>query len=508
VKNVSAILISFFILLIHNPALPQNNTLYLMHSIPQANQLNPALKHPCRIYISIPVVSSLRLSIRNTGFGFHDVFFKGSGAQSEDYFLDLKKLDNKLKRVNYALANTDIDLLGVGMQVKEWYITFGISSHSSMQVSYPHDIVSLADDNLDLTTGIIKPVTLRNLDINATAWNSIGISISKEVMPGFRIGARIKYLNGMVNVHTSGSVFNLNTTPDPVTLRAGVNNEIHSSIPVEFGFAPDGHINNFSLEPALHNLAANYLFTGNHGISLDAGLIYNIDDLTQFSASFTDLGFIRWKDRLNTFSVNETFEFSLSDVARFKNSPKQGDFAKALSDSLRNSKRASMAPNRYTTALPFNFYGGITRALSPTLKAGAMTWVEINSGHVRPSLTLSLNFTPFKAFAGTVSYTIMNNKFNQIGGGVAFGHRGAQFYLVTDNIPVRYTKITLPTGTSGDPNAKTPLIIPYNARMLSLRLGMNLFFGCDNVKNRKSTESGNRNRTPRTKSRDICPAYR
>jgi hypothetical protein len=172
--------------------------------------------------------------------------------------------------------------------------------------------------------------------------------------------------------------------------------------------------------------------------------------------------------------------------------PDQNDLLDALQDSLLNAFHASTATNSYFTSLPFNLYGGITREIMPNLKAGAMTWIEVNSMHVRPSLTLSLNFTPFDAFAATLSYTLMNNKINQIGTGLAFGSRGAQFYILTDNIPVRFTK-----------DVSSSLIWPYNARMICLRFGLNLFFKCDD--NEKGAP--NRSRYSKSRTRDECAAY-
>ena len=128
--------------------------------------------------------------------------------------------------------------------------------------------------------------------------------------------------------------------------------------------------------------------------------------------------------------------------------------------------------------------------LSPELKAVAMSRIEIYNLHVMPSLTLSMNYTPVPFVAASLSYTIMNNKFNQVGAGIALGNRIAQFYLITDNIVVRWTK-----------DNQAPYLWPYNARMLSLRFGINLLFGCNqkdekNVKHHKGS------------SKDACPAYR
>ena len=482
----------FLIILVLFPEVSaQNNTLYLIPSIPEANQLNPALKHPCKVYLEPPVISSIRLNIRNTGFGFHDAVHSGTGGT---WVADLDNLERKLSRMNYAMVNTDIDLLGAGFGIKEWYFTFLVSNHTSTQISYPHDIVSLKDGNWDVNGGNPVKVNLNNLGVNSTLWNSIGISASKDIREGLRLGLRLQYLNGMADLNTRRTTVSLNTTADPITLDAEVKYKVNSSLPVKLTFASNGLVNGVDFTPALQNPIGNYIFNGNRGLAVDGGVIYDLDEATQLSASFTDLGFIWWKKNVNNLTGAGKFVFSGIDINKYILNPAQNDLLVALKDSLVNAFQASAAKNSYITALPLNLYAGITRELVPNLRAGAMTWIEINSLHIRPSLTLSLNFTPFKAFAATMSYTIMNNKFNQIGTGFAFGGRGAQFYILTDNIPVRFTR-----------DVSTSLIWPYNARMISLRFGVNLFFGCD--KKEEGSGSAGKARNPKSKMNSNCPAY-
>jgi hypothetical protein len=508
-RAISGILMSFLILIMIPGASAQNNTLYLMHSIPQANQLNPAVIHPCRIYISLPVISSVRQNIRTTGFGFHDAFNTYAGAQSGNYYLNMDNLKKTLRRMNYFLVNTDVDLLGFGFPLKTWNINIGISSHISLQVSYPHNIVLLTDGNWNVNSGTTIPVKINNLKVNSTAWNSIGISASKEIRKGLRVGVGVKYLNGMANINTRKSQIEVNTTGDPVTLQASINYKINSSIPLTLTKSSNGLINNVSFENATNNLVVNYLFSGNRGLSFDAGVIYDIDEATQIAASFTDLGFIHWTKNINTFSQSESIVFSGTETDLIASYPGEGDLINAIVDTLKKTVQASSATNSLLTATPFNLYGGITRELLPYLKAGAMTSIEINSGQVRPSMTLSLNFTPFKSLESTVSYTLMNNKFNQIGAGLALGNRFARFYIITDNIPVKWTKINAENiHIRYTKNVKTSLILPYNARMFSLRFGVNLFLFCDKKKNEKDIGFAKRHRSPNSKTRDACPAYR
>jgi hypothetical protein len=488
-KNNSIILFTLLLILfLTETTTAQDNTLYLMPVIPEANQLNPALMYRCRTYVELPVISSLKINIRNTGFGFHDLIHTGTGAQAGTYYADLTNLDRKLKRMNYFLTVTDIDLLGFGFAFKEWYFTFGITNHTELRVAYPHDIVSLKDGNWDVSGGNATPIILNGTGINLTLWNSIGVSAARELKNGLKAGVRLKYLQGMANINTRRSNLELNTTSNPITLEAGLKYRMNASLPVVLGYGSNGLVNKVDFGNILNNITGDYIFNGNRGLAIDAGIVYDLDEVTQLTASFTDLGFIWWKKNVNNFIASGKYTFTGIDLDQYQANPGQTDFLKVLQDSLFRAFQAAGKRNSYITLTSVRIYGGITRVILPNLKAGAMTRVEIYDLHIRPSLSLSMNYTPIPALAASLSYTIMNNKFDQVGAGLAFGNRGAQFYVITDNIPVRFSR-----------DARSSLIWPYNARMLSLRLGFNLLFGC-NVKE-------SRHRPQRSGKNDYCPAY-
>jgi hypothetical protein len=479
---------SLFLLIFSFNITAQDNTLYNMPVIPQANQLNPALMHSCRVYVALPVISSVGLNIRNTGFGFHDVVHTGVGAQSGTYSLDLSNLDKKLRRMNYFRTDINIDLLGFGFPVRGWYFTFGIANHTELRIGYPHDIASLKDGNWDVSGGEAIPVKLNGTGIDFTAWNSIGISAARQVTDGIKVGLRLKYLQGMANINTRNSTLELNTTGNPITLEAIMKYRLNASIPVEIGYAANGLVNGVNFDNVFKNIAGDYIFNGNRGLSVDAGIVYDMDEVTQFTASIVDIGFIRWKKNVNNFETGGKGQFSGIDFDQYQLNPGQLDFLNALQDSLFKAFNANGSTKSYLTMNSLKIFGGVTRELLTKLKAGAMTKIEIYDLHLRPSLSFSLNYLPLPWLATSLSYSIMNNKLDQVGAGLAFGNRGAQFYLLTDNIPVRFTK-----------NTGSSVMWPYNARMLSLRFGFNLLFGCkEQENNRRPLKSGN-NR--------LCPAY-
>lgn len=482
------ILLSFIFLVTILNIKSQDNTLYLMQGIPQANQLNPAYIHPCRTYVELPVLSSVKLNIRNTGFGFHDAIHEGTGSQSGTYFLDLSSLDTKLKRINYFKSDIDIDLLGFGFGLKEWYFTFGIINHTELRAAYPHDVVSLKDGNWNVAANEAIPLKLNGIGIDVTIWNSIGVSAAREISDGLTVGARLKYLQGMANINTRKSGLELNTTNNPISLEAMMNYRLNAAFPVNLGYASNGLVDRVDFDNTFDNIAGDFIFNGNRGIAIDGGVVYDLDESTQLTVSFTDLGFIRWKKNVNNLNASGKYTFNGIDLDQYQADPGQTDLLEALQDTLLKVFTAEGTSKKYFTATSGKIYGGVTRVILPKLKAGAMTRIEIYDLRLRPSLTLSIQYTPINSIGTTLSYTIMNNKLNQVGAGLAFGNKGGQFYIITDNIPVRFTK---ETGSA--------LMWPYNARMLSLRLGFNLLFGCNKKESKKSPyKSGNN---------DLCPAY-
>ncbi len=469
----------------------QDNTLYLLHIIPQANQLNPAVISPCKTYFELPLLSSVKLNLRNTGFGFHDAVHPGTGSQAGNYYLDLSNLDKKLKRMNYLRSDIDINLLGFGLTVREWFFTFGIANHTEIRAAYPDDILSIRDGNWDIDNQEANRISFNNMGVDATNWHSIGFSAAKEIMEGLKLGLRLKYIQGAANLNTRSSKLELNTTTSPITLEAAMNYSLNASFPVELGYAGNGLVNSLNFDNSFNNIVGDFIFNRNRGMSVDAGAVYYLDEVTQIAISFTDLGFIRWKKNVNNFNASGQYSFSGIDLDQYQMDPDPDNFLQALEDSLMQSFNAGGTAKSYMTLLSLKIFGGITREIIPDLKAGLMTKAEIYDMRIRPSLTLSLTYSPVPALSGSLSYTLMNNKIDQIGTALAVGSSGAQFYLITDNIPVRFTRYE-----------GSIWMWPYNARMVSLRFGLNLIFGCRERQGQQ--ESPGRQRSGKE---GICPAY-
>ena len=174
------------------------------------------------------------------------------------------------------------------------------------------------------------------------------------------------------------------------------------------------------------------------------------------------LGFIQWNDDVKNY-VNDgsTFEFKGIDIDDFilKNnvdSSNNSSLERVL-DSLEEAFNLEEKNEAYRSNLIAQIYIGGTYQLSEKSKAGALIQNEYFKGKLNPSLTLSYNHKFNKWFHASASYTVINNSYNNVGGGIVLHPGPVQLYIVADNILGAFQ--------------------PQNARHMQVRAGINLVFG-------------------------------
>ena len=462
----------------------QDNTLYFLHAVPQSIDLNPAIQYGCRMFVELPVLSSIGVSLNSTGAGYHDLIHYGTGSQSDSLYYDFNGLQKKLRKLNALKADLDLTLLGFGFARDDWYFSFRIASHTQLRAEIPSDILALKDGNWNTSANVPLNINLTGMGANAISYFSIAATASKCVDDNLQWGVRVKYLMGAANGNTGSSQLKLITTNNPITLDAVSKVKLNASFPVDIAYDAQGYATSANFSRAGKNIVHNYIFNGNQGLGVDLGVVYRYDDNITFYASAIDLGFIWWRSNINRFTADGSFVFKGIDLAGLNNG-QQTQLLNALNDSISNALRLSNSRHSYVTLLSSKIFGGATYRISPVLSAGLLAKSEIYDWGLHPSLTASLNYTPFRFLSLSVSNSYMNNVVDNLGMAIAVGGRIAQFYLVSDNIPLRYVK-----------DKATGMVWPYNARSVSLRFGINLLFGC-NDKGRKIHSLGSAS----------CPAY-
>jgi len=99
---------------------------------------------------------------------------------------------------------------------------------------------------------------------------------------------------------------------------------------------------------------------------------------------------------------------------------------------------------------------------------------QIYKGKIQQALTISANTNLGNALMTSVSYTMSNNSYNNLGVGLSSRVGPFQFYLVSDHIPVTFNKYQFED--NGD---VTSIPFPTDLKRINIRFGLNFVFGCN-----------------------------
>jgi len=201
----------------------------------------------------------------------------------------------------------------------------------------------------------------------------------------------------------------------------------------------------------------------NRGFGFDLGVIYKFNDKFKTNASVTDLGLIFWRGSITQFNAQGKFTWSgleLTDTTNFD------EIFSNLGDSIANAFTFSPTDaTRYVLSLPTKIYLGATYQLHERILLGVVNKTMFLKNRPHTSLTFSANLKPIKSITTTFTYSLMDNTFNNLGLGLAFGRKGVQFYIATDKVPISFAML------NGIP-------LPYTARTFDIQFGLNIIFGC------------------------------
>jgi len=110
----------------------QSNTLFFMHSLPESNFINPAVQNSCRLFIGVPVLSSIHMHASNSGFTANQLLNEEPGGYTLDPETALKKAGPK----NIMTSELYTTILAIGLRKEE----YTIRSPSRKRITLPHCI--------------------------------------------------------------------------------------------------------------------------------------------------------------------------------------------------------------------------------------------------------------------------------------------------------------------------------------------------------------------------------
>ena len=219
------------------------------------------------------------------------------------------------------------------------------------------------------------------------------------------------------------------------------------------------------------------LNTGNVGVAVDIGAVYNLGDYFTLSASVVDIGYINWKQDVYNFVSKGTYDFEGIDLSTefdVNDDRDLEDVADAMLDSIADIFKPLSQEESYMIMLPTKIYLGGTFNVCEKLNLGLLSRSQIYKGKIQQAFTISANTNLGNALITSVSYTMSNNSYNNMGVGLSLRGGPFQFYLVSDHIPVTFNKFQFE-----DDGDVTSFPFPTDLKRINIRVGLNFVFGCN-----------------------------
>jgi len=429
----------------------QDNTLFFMHELPQANFVNPAVSSTCKLFIGMPALSSIAANYSNTAFTVREGFTTKEG--SDLWYFDPDKIVSKSGGKELITSDIDVTLFTMGIHVKKYYFTFSINEKARTYNMVTADALKLGwEGNTRFRGG---QASANGIRINGNSYHEFAFGASKTISSSWRLGARAKILFGLANVYTpktNGYLFTDNRT---FALNFLLDSKINTSLPIEKVVTDDnGKVTDIVFRDGY--TAKDFLLNfHNFGLGVDLGFIHPIDSKTTLSGSLLDIGTIFWKKDINKFQTDGSLAYSGLNPGNGFNSLED------LTDSLIKMVTPvhDSISNVFSSPLVPKLYLGVTRKIHPHINAGVMIRTELYRNKLHPSLTISANTFNYKILNASVSYTIQNGEFTGIGAGVGVKAGPVQLHLISDNIP--------------------GLFMLDNTRNVNIRFGLSFVPRCD-----------------------------
>jgi len=451
----------------------QNSQVMYNMNLPQNHMLNPALRPTNSFYIGLPVLSGTAVSINSNLFSFDDIFIKDPATDSIFTFLhpdyNIDDFLAKVKDKNYLEPSGSIQLLGVGFNVGQGsYVFIDINERFEGNIVIPGDLFELAlKGNAGFAGSTIDLSSLRG-DIKY--YREAGVGFSKNFTNKLRIGVKGKLLFGVGAVSIDNRDLGIKVYDD-YSHEINADLAVNISAPLLIEKDSDGNIENIEFDDSGFDTKSGLIdfFSGtkNMGFGIDIGATYDISNKFMVSASVTDLGYIKWKKDVTNLTAESQFLFSGLDMLDVINGTKTiEEVGEEMLDSLENSFTVSDTYDPFTTWLPTGVTFGGRYSLTKSLSLGLLSYTKVIEGQLRETVTFSGNVNLSTAFSAAASYSISNNRYDNLGLGLAARAGVFQLYVLADRIPLTWFKIE-----------NSPVPLPSKWNTLNIRLGLNLVFG-------------------------------
>lgn len=412
---------------------------------PQRLYVNPAMM-PEHSYMSLPIIGSLGFNV-GTSLGY--------GSLIKNGYIDGASLARDMKDKAFR-TDFGLDIFSFGVRFRgDNLISVSNRLRVSAGVGYPSGLFGYIFDNpVDYSGSFDIP-----MKVDAFVWNETAVGYSRRIDDNWSVGGRVKYVMGLARVDTHDTGFRIDKDIMGSTVTGSVD---ITGGNVDF----DGD-----------DLLGLSSMASNPGVAFDVGASWRSDDERwRVGAGLSDIGFVRWSGKSSSriySSEAATYRFDgFGDLDEIFGSASFDDMVDSVYndlldaiklDTVRGYAHTGMMPLTANVSGEFDIRGDERHVLSLDLLG-----------------TFNLKQPLYYALTAGYRYTTGNGRFSalatlshkrvdplSVGVGLMANTRNFQFFLLGD---------TSVYGFAGNLSRISGV---------SLRMGFNFFFGCDDACRRR-----------------------
>ncbi len=385
--------------------------LYNFNAIPQVHHTNPAYPQQTKWYIGLPAISGFSTQYHNSGFNLADIFEKGT-----DINVNLQRLTENLDPNSQLNLNNRVELIGGGFRVRKGFVTFG----AIQQIDFKMDLPSQLFEILFSDQGSITNLDLNTFDLELINRTDIYAGYQHRFLEDrLTVGLKAKYI--FVQTHAYIEEMNL-------SLRNEGNFNIRATSDILVRTAGPSAFESFEDE-AIMDIA----LPDNRGFAVDLGAHYKINDKFDVSASFLDLGSIRYNAYNRDYVSEGTFDFEGIELDL-----SEDDFSNVGDATLDSIESAfnfqEQDGNSYTRPLMSRAFASVNYHLTPKHSFGALFHTRIWNGELFNDYGVNYVGKISRTFQVTAGYSLINGTAHNIGAGFDLKLGAVQLYMMTDNV--------------------------------------------------------------------------
>lgn len=426
--------------------------------------INPAYTPEERLTLAIPPllppfpIPSFAISVSSSAFALSDIIKPGVNGKT---LVDTRTWLQNSRPVNSISASLQMDLFSAGFRLNERdFLSLQVSNRAEMNLEYSKDMLSLLLEG-NGAAGILGKEQSPRTYLDGIHYTSIGIGYSKTLMAGrLQTGIRISYLSGQEHIRTEKADISLMTDAGDFTITGSADIILRTSGMHKGLFQGEGD-----------QMSGKYFFnTGNNGWGMDAGFQYRINDRWKIAAAINDLGYIKWKNDVRTYSSKEpgaVVKFEGVDLIDYTNESMTVEEAfQELTDSLKGRFDLVENTSSYSSMLNLRTSSTVTYSLSKKQSISLFIENSLYNKRIHPDVSLSYSISAGKWLNTSIAWSFIDRTAGNLGLFLSINPGPFQWYISSDNI----------LGLAFyDKYGKVP--VPAYTRHASLRMGFNLTIG-------------------------------